>query len=135
MVLAVISLVQAFRNELVFECVEERRVVKNPVPVRLVSAPLKESGEPRFAAGRNHTFMRPLLMTASRQVRVTKNESTFSRDLKTGPLGLDRETVIRVLSQEENQLLVQGYRDAVLKIVPNALIGASELVKTRGNAR
>lgn len=43
-------------------------------------------------------------------------------------LGLDRETVTRILSQEETQLLVQGYRDVVLKIVPNALVGASHLV-------
>ena len=47
-------------------------------------------------------------------------------------LDLDRETVVRILSQQETETLVQGHRDAVLKIVPNALIGASELVKTRG---
>ena len=43
-------------------------------------------------------------------------------------LQIDRETVTRILSQEENQLLLQGYRQAVLRIVPRALIGASELV-------
>ncbi len=43
-------------------------------------------------------------------------------------LGLDRETVTRILSQEENEILVQGYRDAVLKIAPDALVGAAELV-------
>jgi hypothetical protein len=43
-------------------------------------------------------------------------------------LGLNRETVVRILSQEENELLVQGYRDAVMRIVPDALVGASELV-------
>ena len=43
-------------------------------------------------------------------------------------LQIDRETVTRILSQEETRLLIQGYRDAVLRIVPRALIGASELV-------
>jgi hypothetical protein len=43
-------------------------------------------------------------------------------------LGLDRETVTRILSQEENQQLVQGYREAVLKIVPDALVQLSNLV-------
>lgn len=43
-------------------------------------------------------------------------------------LQIDRETVTRILSQEETRLLVQGYRDAILRIVPRALIGASELV-------
>jgi hypothetical protein len=44
-------------------------------------------------------------------------------------LELDRETVSRILSQEETRLLVRGYRDAVLRIVPQALIGAYELVR------
>jgi transposase-like protein len=44
-------------------------------------------------------------------------------------LGIDRETVTRILSQEETKLLVRGFRDAVLRIVPQALIGAHELVK------
>lgn len=52
-----------------------------------------------------------------------KKRSAISREL-----GLDRETVTRILSQQENQLLLQGYRQAVLRIVPRALIGASELV-------
>jgi hypothetical protein len=43
-------------------------------------------------------------------------------------LGLDRETVTRILSQQENQLLLQGYRQAVLRIVPDALVGLSHLV-------
>jgi hypothetical protein len=43
-------------------------------------------------------------------------------------LQIDRETVTRILSQEETRLLIQGYREAVLRIVPRALIGASELV-------
>lgn len=43
-------------------------------------------------------------------------------------LELDRETVVRILSQEETKLLVSGYRDAVLRIVPKALVGARELV-------
>jgi transposase-like protein len=43
-------------------------------------------------------------------------------------LGLDRETVTRILSQQENQLLLQGFRQAVLRIVPNALVGLSHLV-------
>ena len=44
-------------------------------------------------------------------------------------LGLDRETVTRILSQEEHQHLVQGYRQAVLRIVPDALVGLFHLVK------
>lgn len=44
-------------------------------------------------------------------------------------LELDRETVARILSQEETRLLVRSYRDAVLRIVPDALIGACELVR------
>jgi transposase-like protein len=44
-------------------------------------------------------------------------------------LGIDRETVSRILGQEEAELLVHGYREALLKIVPNALIAASELVQ------
>jgi hypothetical protein len=52
-----------------------------------------------------------------------KKRSAISREL-----GLDRETVTRILSQQENQLLLQGYRQAVLRIVPNALIGLSHLV-------
>lgn len=45
-------------------------------------------------------------------------------------LGLDRETVARILSQQETQHLLQGYRDAVLKIVPKALVGLYHLVGT-----
>jgi hypothetical protein len=52
-----------------------------------------------------------------------RKRSAISREL-----GLDRETVTRILSQEENQILLQGYRQALLRIVPRALIGASELV-------
>jgi hypothetical protein len=44
-------------------------------------------------------------------------------------LGIDRETVHRIISQEETQLLVQGYRSAVLKIVPEALITVYESVR------
>jgi hypothetical protein len=44
-------------------------------------------------------------------------------------LEIDRETVSRILSQEETKLLVHGYRDAMLRMVPDALIGAYELVK------
>lgn len=44
-------------------------------------------------------------------------------------LGIDRETVTRILSQEEAQLLVQGYRSTVLKIVPEALITVYECVQ------
>lgn len=44
-------------------------------------------------------------------------------------LELDRETVSRILSQEQTRLLVRGYRYAVLRIVPQALIGAYELVR------
>lgn len=43
-------------------------------------------------------------------------------------LGLDRETVARIVSNDETRHLVQGYRSAVLKIVPSALIGLRELV-------
>jgi hypothetical protein len=55
---------------------------------------------------------------------IGKKRSAISREL-----GLDRETVTRILSQQENQLLVQRYRAAVLKIVPDALVGLYELVK------
>lgn len=44
-------------------------------------------------------------------------------------LGLDRETVSRIITQEESSELVQGFRQAVLRIVPDALIAAHELVK------
>src|SRR5438034_8731500 len=44
-------------------------------------------------------------------------------------IGIDRETVHRIISQQENQILLSGYRDAVMKIIPRALIGAYELVK------
>jgi hypothetical protein len=44
-------------------------------------------------------------------------------------LGIDRETVTRILSQEEAQLLVQGYREIVQKMVPEALITLHECVK------
>ncbi len=76
------------------------------------------------------TSKRPLNTPPSKQALVVglsfigKKRSAISREL-----GLDRETVTRILSQQENQLLVQGYRAAVLKIVPDALIGLSELVK------
>src|SRR5258706_14442192 len=76
------------------------------------------------------TSKRPLNTPPSKQALVVglsfigKKRSAISREL-----GLDRETVTRILSQQENQLLVQGYRAAVLKIVPDALIGAQELVK------
>lgn len=44
-------------------------------------------------------------------------------------LGLDRETVARIISQQENETLLQRYRDVVMKMVPDALIGAHHLVK------
>jgi hypothetical protein len=44
-------------------------------------------------------------------------------------LGIDRETVCRIISQRENQILLSGYRDAVMKIVPKAFITAYELVE------
>jgi hypothetical protein len=75
------------------------------------------------------TSKKPLNTPASKQALVVglsltgKKRSAISREL-----GLDRETVTRILSQQENQLLLQGYRQAVLRIVPRALIGASELV-------
>jgi hypothetical protein len=43
-------------------------------------------------------------------------------------LGLDPETVTRIISQQENQILLQGYRQTVLRIVPDALVGLSHLV-------
>lgn len=43
-------------------------------------------------------------------------------------LGLNPETVVRILSQEENELLLQGYRQALTRIVPDALVHASDLV-------
>lgn len=43
-------------------------------------------------------------------------------------LELDPETVVRILSQEENELLLQSYRQSLTKIVPNALIQAYDLV-------
>src|SRR5882762_2355024 len=76
------------------------------------------------------TSKKPLYTPPSKQALVVglsligKKRSAIGREL-----GLDRETVTRILSQQENQLLVQGYRAAVLKIVPDALIGAQELVK------
>ena len=44
-------------------------------------------------------------------------------------IGIDRETVHRIISQQENQILLSGYRDAVMKMVPNALVQAYELVE------
>jgi hypothetical protein len=44
-------------------------------------------------------------------------------------IGIDRETVHRIISQQENQILLSGYRDAVMKIVPKALITAYALVE------
>ncbi len=76
------------------------------------------------------TSKRPLNTPPSKQALVVglsfigKKRSAISREL-----GLDRETVTRILSQQENQLLVQRYRDAVLKIVPDALVELCELVK------
>lgn len=52
-----------------------------------------------------------------------KQRSVIGREL-----GPDRETVTCILSQQENQLLLQEYRQAVLRIVPNALIGLSHFV-------
>ena len=73
---------------------------------------------------------KPLNTAPSKQALVVgmaltgKKRSEISRQLE-----LDRETVTRILSQQENQLLVQCYREAVLKIVPAALVGLFELVK------
>ncbi len=47
-------------------------------------------------------------------------------------IGIDRESVTRIISQQENQILLSGYREAVMKIVPAALIQAYELV-SRGD--
>jgi hypothetical protein len=75
------------------------------------------------------TSKKPLNTPPSKQALVVglsltgKKRSAISREL-----GLDRETVTRILSQQENQLLLQGYRQAVLRIVPDALIGLSHLV-------
>jgi len=75
------------------------------------------------------TSKKPLNTPPSKQALVVglsltgKKRSAISREL-----GLDRETVTRILSQQENQLLLQGYRQAVLRIVPNALVGLSHLV-------
>jgi hypothetical protein len=68
--------------------------------------------------------------SAATQLKVAAMYLSGAKQRKISrELGIDRETVARVLSQSEAELLVQGYRDALLKIVPNALIGASELVK------
>jgi DNA-binding MarR family transcriptional regulator len=44
-------------------------------------------------------------------------------------LGIDRETVTRILSQDEAQLWVRGYRSTVLKMVLEALITVYECVQ------
>jgi hypothetical protein len=74
----------------------------------------------------------PVTSRATKAKVVAMYLTNVKRAAIARELGLDRETVPRILSQPETELLVQAYRDAVLKIVPNALIGASELVKTRG---
>jgi len=76
------------------------------------------------------TSKRPLNTPASKQALVVGMAFTGKKRSAIGrELGLDRETVTRILSQQENQLLLQVYRDAVLKIVPDALITAHHLVK------
>ena len=55
--------------------------------------------------------------------------SRISRSQIARDLGLNRETVSRILSQEQNQLLIQKYRQTIIEgIVPNALIGLAKLV-------
>ena len=82
------------------------------------------------------TSKKPLNTPPSKQALVVglslsgKKRSAISREL-----GLDRETVTRILSQQENQLLLQGYRQAVLRIVPNALIGHAPQVCGRQEIR
>jgi len=58
-----------------------------------------------------------LYLTNHRKVQIAKM------------IGIDRETVHRIISQQENQILLSGYRDAVMKMVPNALVQAYELVE------
>jgi hypothetical protein len=43
-------------------------------------------------------------------------------------LGLDRETVVRIVTQEEVHAMVEGFREAVLKMVPNALVALARLI-------
>jgi hypothetical protein len=68
--------------------------------------------------------------SAATQLKVSalylsgKKHREISREL-----GIDRETVSRILSQEEAQLLVHGFRSTILKMVPEALITVHECVK------
>jgi hypothetical protein len=64
----------------------------------------------------------------TRDVIIGEFLSGASRRAIARRLGIDRETVTRTLSQEEVQLIVHAYREAVLKIVPDALVGAAALV-------
>jgi len=76
------------------------------------------------------TSKKPLNTPPSKQVSVLglsltgKKKSAISREL-----GLDRETVTRILSQQENQELLNRYRSVVMRMVPDALIAAHHLVK------
>ena len=76
------------------------------------------------------TSKRPLNTPPSKQALVFglsllgKKRSAISREL-----GLDRETVTRILSQQENQELLNRYRSVVMRMVPDALIAAHHLVK------
>ena len=76
------------------------------------------------------TSKKPLNTPATKRANVVGMYLTGAKKAAISrELGIDRETVVRILSQPETELLVQGYREAVLRIVPNALVGASELVK------
>jgi hypothetical protein len=44
-------------------------------------------------------------------------------------MGLDQETVSRILADDEYQLLIRGYRASVLKAVPKALMGLHWLIE------
>ena len=76
------------------------------------------------------SFKKRLTIPKTTQARVVAEYLTGAKQRAISrKLGLDRETVPRILSQPEVELLVQSYRDVVLKIVPDALIGAYELVQ------
>ena len=66
----------------------------------------------------------------TKQVEVTALYLSAHKEREIGrQLGLNRETVRRIISQQESSILLRGYREAVMKIIPHALIGAYELVK------
>ena len=83
-------------------------------------------------AGSNSKTGRPMTLRTpvTKQVEVTALYLSGHKQREIGrQLGLNRETVRRIISRQESSILLQGYREAVMKIIPHALIGAYELVK------